>query len=69
MSKMHDVGEVAKILDLTPQTVRDLIASRELIAVDVSIRREKPRWRISDESLSEFIRARATVAEMVTATA
>ncbi len=62
MSTMHDVGEVAAILGLQPQTIRELIASRELPAVDVSIKQHKPRWRIPDESLQRFIRQRATVA-------
>lgn len=61
MAAMHEVPEVARILNLTPQTVRDLIATQQLRAIDVSIRQQKPRWRIPDEALQQFIQQRATV--------
>ncbi len=67
MAAMFNVVEVARILNLTPEAVRDLIAARQIRAVDVSRSQAKARWRIPPESLEQFIRSRATVQDLVPA--
>lgn len=65
MSGSHSVPAVAKMLGVTRETVRILIRERKLRAIDVSTHRVMPRWRIPDESLQEFVRARANIEESV----
>lgn len=65
MNKSHSVPAVAKMLGVTRETVRTLIRQRKLRAIDVSARRVMPRWRVPDESLQEFVRARANIEEPV----
>ena len=61
MTRMKDVSEVSEVLGLRPATVRDLIATRALAAVNVAPGAKVPRWRVSDESLQAFLRSRATI--------
>ncbi len=65
MSESHSVPAVAKMLGVTRETVRILIRERKLRAIDVSTQRVMPRWRIPDESLQAFVRARANIEESV----
>jgi len=53
------------MLGVTRETVRILIRERKLRAIDVSTQRVMPRWRIPDESLQAFVRARANIEESV----
>jgi len=53
---------IAKMLGVKPDKVLVWIRSGELIAFDISERRgNRPRWRILDEHLQEFLRSRQNV--------
>ncbi len=52
--------ELARMLGIAPDKVLSWIRAGELRAVDLSENRGKrPRWRISRESLDEFLKRRA----------
>lgn len=62
--------QVAKELGVEPPKVLGWIASGELAAFNVANRTSKrPRWRISDEALSNFIAARSASPPRVAAPA
>ena len=61
MSRMYDVLEVCEVLGLKPQSVRELIAQKDLVAVNVAPGRKVPRWRISEDALQAFLTSRATI--------
>lgn len=53
---------VAKMLTVKVDVVYQWIRAKQLTAIDVSERRGgRPRWRISEEALQEFLRSRQTV--------
>lgn len=49
-------GEVAIRIGGTPQHVRELIKSGRLVAIDIAKGNCRPRFRISEESLADFLR-------------
>ena len=52
--------QVARMLGVKPSKVGKWIADASLKAVDLSEgRRRRPRWKISQQSLEEFLAARA----------
>ena len=53
LSKYLTVRETAKRLDISEESVRDLINTKELKAVKVG------KWRVKPEWLERFIRSRS----------
>ncbi|MCX4697019.1 helix-turn-helix domain-containing protein [Streptomyces sp. NBC_01373] len=49
-------GEVAIRIGGTPQHVRELIKSGRLAAIDIAKGDGRPRFRVSEESLADFLR-------------
>ena len=58
----HTAQEVANRLCVKVDGVLGFIASGELVAVNVARSRSglKPRWRISEEAVQDFLRSRTT---------
>jgi len=52
LKKYLTVSQVAKKLDITEEWVRDLISKKEIKATKIG------RWRIKQEDLEDFIKAR-----------
>ncbi|MER6350614.1 helix-turn-helix domain-containing protein [Streptomyces sp. NPDC001634] len=50
-------GEAAKRIGGTPQHVRELIKSGRLEAIDIAKGNGRPRFRIAEAALAEFLRA------------
>ncbi len=62
MSTMHSPADVAAALRVKIDRVYSLIAAGELTAVNIAQQRGgRPRWRISDEALAQFLRSRQSV--------
>ena len=55
ISKYFTVKEVAKLLDVTEDWIRDLIQSKQLKAVKVG------KWRVDPKELKRFIQARTNI--------
>jgi hypothetical protein len=55
----HTIQSAAKELAVSTDIVDAHIASGAIVAFDVAVGRGKRRWRITAESLDEFIRARS----------
>lgn len=55
-------AEVAALLRMSVEKVIGLIHSRRLAAVNVSLGRKQPRWRVSPEAVKAFLRGREPVA-------
>jgi len=55
LSKYLTVKEVAKILDVTEDWVRDLIQNKQLKATKIK------KWRINPKDLEEFIKKRSNI--------
>ncbi|GAP46907.1 helix-turn-helix domain-containing protein [Streptomyces azureus] len=49
-------GQVAKRIGSTPQHVRSLITSGRLSAINIAKGVGRPRFRIAESTLSEFLR-------------
>jgi excisionase family DNA binding protein len=52
--------EVAKILGVSADHVVEYINRRELKAVNTSLR-DRPRWKVSEANLEEFIQKRSNI--------
>lgn len=52
--------EVAKILGVSADHVVEYINRRELKAVNTSLR-DRPRWKVSEANLEEFIQNRSNI--------
>lgn len=52
-------GEVARRIGGTSQHVRQLIKSGRLAAIDIAKGHGRPRFRVSEAALAEFLRAAA----------
>lgn len=62
MTKFHTPNDIASALQAKVDKVYSLIATGQLSAVNISERRGgRPRWRISDEDLQQFLRSRQSV--------
>ena len=55
------VRGAGKLLRVTPDTVRDLIAAGKLVASNVAVSDGKPRWRILAADIEAFLAARRNV--------
>jgi excisionase family DNA binding protein len=59
MTRHFTTAEFAEMFACTGDKVTDLIKSGELAAIDISLRRGgKPRWRIPQDAVDDFIRRR-----------
>ncbi len=56
MNQTYTTTEVAEILNCNLQRVQTLIRAGKLPAVNISVGEKKPRWRVTNESLNEFLR-------------
>ncbi len=62
MSTYHSPADVAAALRTKVDRVYDHINSGQLTAVNIAQQRGgRPRWRISDEALDQFLRSRQSV--------
>ncbi|MFH2033041.1 MAG: helix-turn-helix domain-containing protein [Bacteroidota bacterium] len=55
LRKYLTVREVAKRLDISEESVRDLISNKEIKAVKIG------KWRVKPADLESFIRARSNI--------
>ncbi len=63
MRKFFTPPEVAKDLKVHPEKVRAWIKSRELLAVNIAASRTgRPRWRIAEADLADFLARRSAPA-------
>ena len=62
LGRFHSVAEVAGILGVAENTVRRLIDSGALAAVNAAVQRGDVRWRISDRALEEYAEANSHAA-------
>jgi excisionase family DNA binding protein len=53
------VGDVAKRLKLSTDSVLSLIRSGRLRASNVGLGKQRPRWRIAPEAIDQFLAERA----------
>jgi len=60
-AKLLTTKEVGAMLRIAPRTVRDLIDCGDLIAVRVG----KRKWRISEDTVDAYVRARTTSTNVV----
>ena len=60
MSKYFSAAAVAEILSVPVDKVRDLVANGSITGVNVALNGGgiRPRWRISQEALDQFIAGR-----------
>lgn len=58
-------GEAAQRIGGTPQHVRQLIKTGRLAAIDIAKGHGRPRFRISEAALAEFLRDAAVIATEV----
>jgi excisionase family DNA binding protein len=58
-------GEVARRIGGTSQHVRQLIRTGRLSAIDIAKGHGRPRFRVSEAALAEFLRAAAVTATEV----
>jgi len=65
MPEYLQIPQVAELLAVSPDTVRNWIAKGELQAVDVSAtkRSQKPRLRVLKSALDDFITLRTVVSK------
>ena len=65
MPEYLQIPQVAELLSVSPDTVRNWIAKGELKAVDVSAtkRSQKPRLRVLKSDLDDFITLRTVVSK------
>ena len=57
----YTVSQVARLLGVNTDKVRLWIATDELRAVNVGRGRHRPRWRIFEKDLDDFLAANASV--------
>lgn len=62
LNPSYSVNEIAEFLGCKPEKVSSLIASKQLVAFDASLSRgaKKKRWRVTQESLQDFINSRSS---------
>jgi hypothetical protein len=68
MTQLYDVAKAARLLDIHPQQVRELIWSGQLSWVDVAVGK-RPRVRIEHSEIERFIAARSSAKRHTVATA
>ncbi|GAA1065241.1 hypothetical protein GCM10009574_028540 [Streptomyces asiaticus] len=49
-------GQVARRIGSTPQHVRRLITSGRLAAIDIAVGAERPRFRVAETSVADYLR-------------
>ena len=60
-TKFYSIAEIAELLFVKTDKVSAWIKSRELVAVNVAVKRNgKPRWRITAEAFAAFQAGRST---------
>lgn len=62
MTRLLKVAEVAEQLDTNPQSIRRMIAAREIEWIDIAIgektKHPRPRIRISEDAIQAFLQRR-----------
>lgn len=55
---LFTVSEIAQQLGVSNDVVRGHIASGRLVAINVGLGSQRPRWRITPEALDQFLNGR-----------
>ena len=61
-TEYHTVDEISQRYRIDRNAVHRLIASGELVATNVSSGKQRPRWRIAESDLQDFLQRRKTQA-------
>lgn len=57
-------GQVAKRIGSTPQHVRSLITTGRLAAINIAKGSGRPRFRVSESAVTDFLRSAQVVGEV-----